>query len=125
MHVKRGGSMGVLSKRAKEIIGTNGVKRFNNFKLLESGWDCGKGEILSPHSVAAMNTFIADYSGVIRDTSIFLTLDGNLQLQWKNLDGKYVEIEFFAEHMEYYDEASDDEGVVKLSDISTLISKLS
>lgn len=105
-----------ISKKSQQVIGRSGTHRFNEFARYKTAWDSGAGRALSSRSVAVMETFL----GIVGDSiptepSIFLTRDGNLQLGWENSRGQRVELEFFPNHIEFFDEKSGIERIVPLS----------
>jgi len=63
----------VLDQTAKNILGENGVKRFEQFKLYKEGWDQGKGKTLSLHSVATMETLLNRLGSLPCEPSLFFT----------------------------------------------------
>lgn len=119
-------STDVLDKRASEVLGANGVKRFEEFKQYKDGWDHGNGKALSFRSVAIMERLINNFSGFPCEPSLFFTREGNLQLGWEDKKGKSVELEFCPDGIEFYVESKNIEGEVSISElgISELISYL-
>lgn len=95
-------STGRLSKKAENILGLDGVKRFEDFKKYHEGWDHGAGKSLSLKSVAVLDYFINQYSYFHSSPSIFFTREGNLQLGWEDSQGRAIEIEFYPDRIEYY-----------------------
>lgn len=114
-----------LGTNAIKIIGGNGLRRFEQFKEYDEGWEFGTGKPLSSDSIASFNLFCEQFSEPIpNEPSLFLTREGNLQLGWEDKEANKIEFEFFPDKIEYYIEALDDEGVVELKDISQLFDKL-
>jgi hypothetical protein len=104
-----------IGEKAKRVIGTEGAKRIQEFKLYEKGWDSGKGERLSSMSVAVAETFLNLYPELSESQpSVFLTRSGNLQLGWEDQDDNPIEVEFFPNKVEYYIGSRDEEGEVQL-----------
>ena len=85
---------GLLSRRAAEIIGENGVARFEEFWAYPDGWDFGEGKSLSPQSIVLMDWFLTHYNDFARTPSLFLTRAGHLMLGWEDADEEGVELEF-------------------------------
>jgi hypothetical protein len=105
-----------LSSKAKALLGERGASRFQDFRRYRKGWDFGAGEELSSSSTALMNMFLNDFNEFGGKTpSIFLTQVGNLELSWEDETGAPVEIEFFADKVEFYLGANDEEGEIAVS----------
>lgn len=104
-----------LGFQTKQVLGSNATKRFELFKQYKSGWDVGRGLPLSPRSVAVMESFISFFSDFKQEPSLFLTLEGNLQLVWEDKDNRPIEIEFFSDRIEYYIESLDEEQAISLT----------
>ncbi|MHB9074736.1 MAG: hypothetical protein ACYC6G_14565 [Desulfobaccales bacterium] len=102
-----------LSRKSIAIIGENGLHRFEEFKQYEGGWNFGTGAPLSSQSIALLDTFINIHYGCFKtEPSIFLTRSGNLQLGWEDQNAQSIELEFFADRIEYYIESKDEEGEI-------------
>jgi hypothetical protein len=120
-----------ISDKSIDVIGINGLNRFQEFKRYLKGWDFGIGEPLSYQSVAIFDTFL-NLSPFLfeKEPSIFLTRAGNLQLAWEDYDDRNIEVEFYPNKIEYFIEAKDVEGEIELNkeniiaDLAKLISKL-
>jgi hypothetical protein len=94
----------------------NGLKRFQEFKKYQKGWDFGIGEPLSHQSVAIFDTFLNLFPYFFgKEPSIFLTRAGNLQLAWEDYENRDIEIEFYPNKIEYYIEIEDLEGEIEIS----------
>lgn len=85
---------GLLSKQACEVLGKNGVARFEEFWSYPDGWDFGLGKSLSPDSIMLMDWFLKQYDGFSSTPSLFLTRSGHLMLGWEDAEGEGVELEF-------------------------------
>jgi hypothetical protein len=106
-----------LSEKSKEILGENGVHRFNEYLSYDKGWDSGRGEYLSKQSIAILDSFINSFEKLKeKEPSIFLTRSGNLQLGWEDKFDKVIEIEFFPNKIEYYIESNNEEGDIDFTD---------
>lgn len=106
-----------LSEKSKDVLGRNGVDRFNEFLLYDKGWDFGRGESLSKHSIAILDSFLNSFEKLKdKEPSLFLTRCGNLQLNWEDNSGKAIEIEFYPNKIEYYIESNNEEGDIEFSD---------
>lgn len=104
-----------LSCKAKALLGERGVSRFQEFKRYRKGWDFDHGEELSKSSTAVLDMFLNEIKGFGESNpSIFMTQMGNLELSWEDETGAPVEVEFFADKVEFYLGASDEEGEIVL-----------
>ncbi len=104
-----------LSEKAQQILGENGVQRYEQFKLYVAGWDSGDGQVLSSHSTAILEKFLNTFDSFPDEPSIFFTRNGNLQLGWEDLQSNVLELEFFPDKIEYYIASNDKEGEVDTS----------
>lgn len=84
---------GMLSARARAILGDNGVSRFVEFWTYQEGWHFGEGQPLSLASLGNLEYFLAQYNGFDSEPSLFLTRGGNLMLGWEDPRGEVVEVE--------------------------------
>jgi len=107
-----------LSNKSKEILGENSVSRFYEFLSYDRGWDFGKGEALSKHSIAILDIFLNCFQEIKeKEPSIFLTRAGNLQLSWEDKFDNPIEVEFFPNKLEYYIETNSEEGEIYFSEL--------
>ena len=115
-----------LRKKTIDLLGKNGIERFEAFKRYSKGWDSGIGLPLSHKSIAIMEYFISFFSDFHSEPSLFLTPNGNLQLGWENTQGQVMEMEFYPDKIEYYIEALEKEGQISLDkqNMSWMISLL-
>lgn len=114
-----------LSERAKDLLGPNAVGRFESFLRYQDGWDFGEGRSMSRSSVAVMESFLNRFKGFSgKSPSLFLTRSGNPQLAWEDEEGNTLELEFFADRIEFYLERDGEEGTVFLSQIEELITRI-
>lgn len=105
-----------LSREALAIVGENGRRRFDEFKKYKSGWYGGKGKELSKWSVTNFELFIREITELkLARPSLFMTLAGNLSLQWEDKNGFVIEIEYHPDKIEYYIESLQEEGSVGLA----------
>lgn len=109
-----------------KVLGENGVSRIERFIKIEKGWDSGKGESFSKASLGVLDNFLVKYERFPAGNipSVFLTNSGNIQIEWEDLEGNNVEVEFFEKHFEYYFGATDEEGKYDISEIDQLISEI-
>lgn len=109
-----------LTRRAFEVLGKNGIERYEDFKSYPDGWDNGVGARLSGRSTAVMETFFGVFSDFDTKPSLFLTRDGNLQLAWENSGGERIELEFYPDHIEYYIQSREEEGEIEVSTLGSI-----
>jgi hypothetical protein len=101
----------LISNHAAAAIGPSGVARIREFWLYPHGWDSGKGNPLSPLSVALFEMFIGAYSDFSATPSVFLTLEGNLALAWEDHADARIEVELSPSALELFFAFSDEEFV--------------
>lgn len=108
-------------------LGARGWGRLHHFRRYYSqGWgDDGKGGPLSPRALEAFQRFLEAHPGWDkRFPSLFLTDQGHLELCWEDAAGKAVQVEFTPTGAEYYLEATEEEGAVPHSGLTSLAGKL-
>lgn len=109
----------------KAVLGRDGIDRLNRFMEFEDGWDSGRGKALARASLGALESFLHACEGCpVPDAGIFLTANGNLQLEWDDREGDACEIEFFPDRFEYYFEGTDEEGKCDLTEVSSLAGRI-
>lgn len=114
-----------LSPEATIIIGENGTHRFDEFKTYLSGWYGGKGKKISKWSVFNFERFVKQLPELkLFHPSLFLTIEGNLSLGWKDQYEQSIEIEFHPDKIEYFIEKLDEESVIRLADIFEFTEKI-
>lgn len=112
------GNIAKLSQKTVDVLGMNGLVRFNAFKNYEKGWDGKNALPVSNRSSAVMEYFVNRFLEFRQQPSLFLSKNGNFQLGWENSKGQKVELEFFPDKIEYYIEAIDAEGEIEILDYS-------
>ena len=114
-----------LNAVAERVLGTDGLRRFEEFKASRPGWDFGAGAALSCESVATFNAFANAMPELVAcDPSLFMTRAGNLSIGWEDEQGGKVEVEFFRDEVEYYIQSLDEEASVKMEAVESLVCKL-
>lgn len=97
-----------LRWQARMRLDANSLERFDAFKRNTAGWNFGKGEPLSHHSIGTFEWFINTSGDVIHGTpSLFMTSVGNLELVWEDASGSRVALEFLAGKIAVYSERLD------------------
>ncbi len=111
-----------LCPQAQEILGDKGMKRFEMFCREKEGWYVGNtGKPLSLIAVKYFNRFCSFIEKISAPVSIFMGLEGSLEIMWRTTSNQMFNVEFFDNRIEYYFEKTDDEGVVSPSDIHSLV----
>ena len=95
-----------ISASAEAAIGWSGVTRLTGFRRLAPGWDGGDSRTLDVHSLKRLSEFFSRFQLQSRDIAIFMSHAGNVVINWHDLRGGLVEIEFFPSRMEYFVETS-------------------
>ena len=114
-----------LNESVLRIIGANGKKRFDEFKMYPSGWAGGQGKRLSHGSVFALEKFLAEFPELsVAKPSLFLSYQGNLALGLEDKNGGTIEIEFLSNGAEYFLESLDEEDSVTLKQMESLMEKV-
>jgi hypothetical protein len=102
-----------------EKLGHHGLKRIQQFRSYEPGWDFGRGKAMSEIGFLGLYQFIKDYNLPAGQwPSVFLTNNGHLELAWKNPEGARIQAEFGPAKVEFYREDTGDEGEMAVSDAS-------
>lgn len=114
-----------VTDRIRDFLGERGVERLEKLMLLEDGWDCGRGEAFSRLSLALLDYFLVLFkTREDKPRSVFLTPEGNIELQWEDEKGNDIVVEFAGEKFEYYFESAGDEGMFPWKDAKSLISRI-
>lgn len=92
------------------LLGNNSYERFKRFSEYPDGWGGGKGKSVSPQSVAALQNFLSNVKVFSAEPSIFLKLDGNLQLAWEDLEGNAIELDFLPNEITFFYEKNEQEA---------------
>ncbi len=115
----------ILSREATAIIGENGKRRFEEFRTYPNGWYGGKGKKISKWSILNFERFVKEIPELkLFRPSLFLTLEGNLSLGWKDKNEQSIEIEFYPDKIEYFIETLDEEASIHLANIFWLTEKI-
>jgi hypothetical protein len=96
-------------------LGPRGWGRVHHFRnYYQSGWGEQHGQVLSPKALEAFFRFLeaVDFPAAKTSPSVFLTDKGGVELSWEDADGRPVQVEFTRERMEYYREATGEEGTM-------------
>jgi hypothetical protein len=107
-------------------LGPKGWGRVHHFRnYYASGWG-ENGRVLSPRALYAFFRFVeaADFSACQSNPSVFLTDRGGIELVWEDRNGKSVQVEFTGTGAEFYEAATDEEGVVAFDGLAQLSRRL-
>lgn len=96
-----------LPPETKQALGGGGLSRLEAFAKLQPGWDDGDGLGLQVDSLGMMNRFwVKTQNAMPQRLGLFMSQDGNLLANWPDSSGRIVEIEFFADRLSVFSEAS-------------------
>jgi hypothetical protein len=99
-----------LISSSAELLGNNSYERFKRFSEYPNGWGGGQGKKISSQSIAALQSFLGDGKKLsMTESSIFLTLDGNLQLAWEDVDGNAIELDFLPNEIVFFYEKNEED----------------
>jgi hypothetical protein len=107
-------------------LGARGWGRVHHFRnYYGPGWGAKTGKPLSPRAVEAFRRFLqAAFFPKGCTPSVFLTDRGGLELCWEDANQKSVQVEFTSHGLEFYQEATDQEGVFGFDRIPSLAQRL-
>jgi len=107
-------------------LGPRGWGRLHHFRQYYSpAWGTGAEKPLSPRAVGAFRLFLQNVQFPHgRLPSIFLTDKGGLELCWEDVNSKSVQVEFTSNGIEFYREATDQEGFTDFDEIPMLVQTL-
>ena len=106
-------------------LGPKGWGRVHHFRsYYGSGWG-ENGRVLSPKALDAFFRFVEDAQFPTAAPSVFLTDRGGIELCWEDRNGKSLQVEFTTTGAEYYNAATDEEGVVAFDGLGQLSRRLS
>ncbi|MGD9810918.1 MAG: hypothetical protein AB7U35_06225 [Sphingobium sp.] len=94
-------------KTIRNKLGARAAERFSRFMEYEDGWDGGRGKSLDPGSTASLMQLLSLIDLSTHDVGLFMSLDGNVVLNWTMADGSLVEIELAPEAVNVYVERSE------------------
>jgi hypothetical protein len=107
-------------------LGARGWGRVYHFRHYYGlGWGAKPGKPLSPRAVEAFRRFLQEASFPKgRQPSVFLTDRGGLELCWEDEKNKSVQVEFTSQGIEFYQEATDQDGFFGFDRIPNLAQRL-
>lgn len=108
-------------------LGPKGWGRVHHFRnYYASGWG-ENGRVLSPRALDAFFRFVekANFPADNGSPSVFLTDRGGIELCWEDRNGKSVQVEFTGTGAEFYEAATDEEGIVTFDGLAELARRLS
>ena len=97
---------------------------FRNY--YQSGWGEQRGQMLSPKALETFFRFLeaANFPAKKTPPSVFLTDRGGIELSWEDADQKSLQAEFTREHVEFYREATGEEGSASHDEVVELSRRL-
>ncbi len=107
-------------------LGAKGWGRVYHFRdYYASGWG-ENGLVLSPKALDAFFRFVeeANFPAGKSCPSVFLTDRGGIELVWEDRNGKSVQVEFTGTGAEFFEAATDEEGVVPFDGLAQLSRRL-
>lgn len=107
-------------------LGARGWGRIHHFRSYYGpGWGAKMGKPLSPRAVEAFRRFLQEVAFPLgKQPSVFLTDRGGLELCWEDANQKSVQMEFLSQGIEFYREATDEEGFFGFDRIPSLAQRL-
>ena len=107
-------------------LGPKGWGRVYHFRnYYAPGWG-EKGRVLSPRALDAFFRFVDITSFPPGTTpSVFLTDRGGIELSWEDRNGKPVQVEFTGTGAEFYNAATEEEGIISFDGLAGLSQRLS
>lgn len=107
-------------------LGARGWGRVHHFRnYYGPGWGAKTGKPLSPRAAEAFRRFLQEVAFPQgRQPSVFLTDRGGLELCWEDANQKSVQVEFTSQGIEFYQEATDEEGFFDFDRIPNLAQRL-
>ena len=101
------------------ILRQNGMARMHRFlNDYQDGWGDGSGKALAREAYTGLFTFLR-YApiNVGSRPSIFMTIDGGLELAWDDTAGNDIRVEFNATEVQYYFARSGREGRAPIEEV--------
>ncbi|HVR34238.1 MAG TPA: hypothetical protein VMS21_00125 [Methylomirabilota bacterium] len=106
-------------------LGPRGWGRVHHFRnYYASDWG-ENGRVLSPKALDAFFRFVEEAQFPAGGPSVFLTDRGGIELCWEDREGRPVQIEFTGTGAEFYQAATEEEGVVAFDSLAQLARRLS
>jgi hypothetical protein len=107
-------------------LGARGWGRIHHFRNhYNQPWGERRGEPLSPRALGLLTRFVAAATFPAGgQPSVFLTDQGNLELCWEDATGAARQVEFKADGIDYYIEATSEEKSVGSDHLADVVAKL-
>ncbi|MFA7496346.1 MAG: hypothetical protein AB7C98_04775 [Acidithiobacillus sp.] len=102
----------LISEEARNVLGTAGLKRLENFFRLKSGWDGRDSKPINLSSVEAFSDFFTSTSFCPKRLGIFMSGRGNVVVNWLDQHEHLTELEFEPSSVDYFIERNGEEGTV-------------
>ncbi len=118
-------SISQLHPHARILLGKAGQERFDMFWNETEGWYFGSaGKVLSRDAVKYFNRFCSLIENISEPVSIFMGIEGNLEISWLNKEGYSIEVEFFSDRIEFFFEKTEEERTVEPNEIKQLVADI-
>jgi hypothetical protein len=106
------------------MLGDGAKDRLYTFMFLGDAWDGEDAKPLNQESLTTMNQFASLKPKIASPVSLFFTERGNIEILFKDSNGKSINIEFFPSGLEYFHEGLMAEGEVPRTRMSEFISSI-
>ena len=118
-------SMPHIPEEVLSLLAEDQQRRFHSFFDLKPRWYVGgEGKPLSPVAVEQFLQFGRVVKSVLPRASLFMGLEGSIEVMWHEENRCICDIEFFDDRIEYWRELTDEEGVVVVTDTATDIATI-
>lgn len=114
-------SMPHIPEEVLSLLGKDQQQRFLSFFDLQQG---DEGKPISPIAVEQFLHFGRVVKSVLPRASLFMGLEGSIEVTWHEENRCICDIEFFDDRIEYWRELTDEEGVVVVTDTATDIATI-
>jgi len=107
-------------------LGAKGWGRLHHFRhYYSAGWGGGLGRPLSPRALETYYRFLESATFPSASApSVFVTVEGCIEVCWEDFEGKAVQVEFRPAEIEFFIEARQLEGSAPASEAKDLARRL-
>lgn len=106
-----------------EKLGPRGWGRIHHFRnYYQASWGERRGQAMSARALNAFIRFLSqiEIPAPGKRPSVFFTDFGGIEMCWESMGGKALQVEFRRDGVEFYSEATGEEGQVGLLDFDRL-----